>query len=123
VSAGFLDIPFFPQFSREKLVQIVFHLRLPMISNPEPVNAEAPGTGTNTNTGTSAKPGGSSSSGVAVSEVGWGAPLLSICPNFPFMKSEMANTLISGGGDSDVDTRRLIGMFCRHLNAVPFPIR
>jgi hypothetical protein len=90
-----------------------------MINNPEPVNAEAPGTGTNTNTETSAKTGGSG----AASEVGWGAPLLSICPNFPFMKSEMANTLISGGGDSDVDTRRLIGIFCRHLNAVPFPIR
>jgi hypothetical protein len=98
-----------------------------MISNPEPVNAEAPGTGTNTNTGTSAQisaqTGGSSSSSGEASEVGWGAPLLSICPNFPFVKSEMANTLISGGGDSDVDTRRLIGIFCRHLNAVPFPIR
>lgn len=108
VPAGVIDIPFFPQSSREKLVQIVFHVRLPMNLDTETIIAAE-----------AARPSNSEEDHVK------GQPPVSLCPKFPVGKSPVGHLVGRklDGGDSAVDTRKLIEGFCRHLYSIPYPIR
>ena len=92
VSAGVVDIPFFPQLNKEKMVQLVFHIRMEMAQDSLKVLEAA----------------GNAAGGIA-------EPSSELCPLFPLLKSSRG-----GGGDGHeprVDSALVASEFCRILHS------